>query len=396
MRKKASMVFFEKKNQKTFASLGSLYPERPQPKQSKVFRFFFSKKKTFQAAIAVTPCLIPAAALAQEPPATVSTIVAHPMEWQTTISAVGSLRAVRGADLAAEISGIVDWIGFDSGATVQAGAILLKLRANDDPAKLAELQAAAELAATNLARDQKQLRAQAVAQATIDADESHLRAARAQVAAQQALIEEKIVRAPFAGKLGLRQVDEGQYLPAGTTIVTLQALDPIFVDFYVPQQAVPSIAAGATVGVSLDAFPAKEFTAHITAMSPKLDAASRMAQVRASLPNPEHALLPGMFATVGIATGTPRRTITIPNAAVVYNPYGSSVYVVTDTKPQTVRQVIIKTGATRGDQVAVVDGLHDGDVVVTAGQLKLHPGSTVVVNNSVQPAFTANPNPAEE
>ncbi len=340
--------------------------------------------------------LAPAAALAQEPPATVSTIVAHPMEWRDKISAVGSLRAVRGADLAAEIAGIVDWIGFDSGATVPAGAILLKLRANDDPAKLAELQAAAELAATSLARDQKQLHAQAVAQATIDADESHLRAARAQVAAQQALIDEKILRAPFAGKLGLRQVDEGQYLPAGTTIVTLQALDPIFVDFYVPQQAIPSIATGATVAVSFDAYPGKQFPATITAVSPKLDTASRMAQVRATLPNADHALLPGMFATVAIDTGAAHSYITIPNAAVVYNPYGSSVYVVTDSKPQTVRQALVKTGPMRGDQVAVLDGLHDGDVVVTAGQLKLHRGSTIVVNNSVQPAFMANPHPAEE
>jgi len=363
MRKKASMFFFEKKNQKTFVCL---------------------------------LVLAPVVAVAQEPPATVSTIIAHPMEWRDKISAVGSLRAVRGADLAAEIAGIVDWIGFDSGATVPAGAILVKLRANDDPAKLAELQAAAELAATNLARDQKQLHAQAVSQATIDADESHLRAARAQVAAQQALMEEKILRAPFAGKLGLRQVDEGQYLPAGTTIVTLQALDPIFVDFYVPQQAIPSIAAGATVQVSLDAFPGRVFPAHITAVSPKLDAASRMAQVRAELPNADHALLPGMFATVSIDTGAVRTYMTIPNAAIVYNPYGSSVYVVSDSKPQTVRQAIVKTGATRGDQVAVLDGLHDGDVVVTAGQLKLHRGSTVVVNNSVQPAFTANPHPAEE
>ncbi len=318
------------------------------------------------------------------------------MEWRDKISAVGSLRAVRGADLAAEISGIVDWIGFDSGATVAAGAILLKLRANDDPAKLAELQAAAELAATSLARDQKQLHAQAVAQATIDADESHLRAARAQVAAQQALMDEKILRAPFAGKLGLRQVDEGQYLPAGTTIVTLQALDPIFVDFYVPQQAIPSIATGATVGISLDAYPGKQFPARITAVSPKLDTASRMAQVRAEFPNADHALLPGMFATVSIDTGSARTYITIPNAAVVYNPYGSSVYVVSGSKPQTVRQAMVKTGPTRGDQVAVLDGLHDGDIVVTAGQIKLHRGSTVVVNNSVQPAFTANPHPAEE
>ena len=318
------------------------------------------------------------------------------MNWQTTTSAVGSLRAVKGADLASETAGIVDWIGFESGHDVAAGTILLKLRANDDPAKLAELQAAADLAGTNLARDQKQLRAQAVAQATIDADESHLRGARAQVAAQQALMDEKIVRAPFAGRLGLRQVDEGQYLPAGTTIVTLQALDPIFVDFYVPQQVIPTLGVGSQVEVSLDAFPGKPFAARIAAINPKLDTSSRMTQVRAVLPNANHALLPGMFATVSITTGTPAPYITVPNAAVVFNPYGSTVYVVGDDKPQTVRERVVKTGATRGDQVAVLDGLKDGDVVVTAGQIKLRQGSTVVVNNSVKPAFQANPNPAEE
>ena len=340
--------------------------------------------------------VITAPACAEAPAPTVSTMVAHVMDWRTSITAVGSLRAVKGADLAAEISGIVDWLGFDSGRDVAAGTVLLKLRANDDPAKLAELQAAAELAATSLARDQKQLRAQAVAQATIDADESHLRAARAQVAAQQALMEEKIVRAPFAGRLGLRQVDEGQYLPAGTTIVTLQALDPIFVDFYVPQQDVPDIRMGAEARLSLDAYPGRTFVAHITAMAPKLDAASRMAQVRASLPNAEHALLPGMFATVSILTGVAAHYVTVPSTALVYNPYGTIVYVVSQAAPQTVRQVTVKTGPTRGDQVAIVEGLHDGDVVVTAGQIKLRPGATVVVNNSVQPAFQANPNPAEE
>ncbi len=336
------------------------------------------------------------AAIAQEPPATVSTSVAHSVPWQTTISAVGSLRAVKGSDLAAETSGIVDWVGFESGRDVAAGTVLLKLRTNDDPAKLTELQAAADLAATNLARDQKQLRAQAVAQATIDADESHLRSARAQVAAQQALMDEKIVRAPFAGRLGLRQVDEGQYLPAGTTIVTLQALDPIYVDFYVPQQSIPSLAVGGTVEVSLDAFPGKPFAARIAAINPKLDLSSRMTQVRAVLPNANHALLPGMFATVSITTGAAAQYVTVPNAAVVYNPYGSTVYVVGNDKPQTVHEAIVKTGPTRGDQVAVLEGLKDGDVVVTAGQIKLRQGSAVVVNNSVKPAFEANPNPAEE
>jgi biotin carboxyl carrier protein len=167
------------------------------------------------------------AALAQEPPAVVTTMTARSSTWQADMQAVGSLRAVRGTDLAAEIPGIVDWIGFESGRDVEAGTVLVKLRPNDDAAKLTELQAAADLAAANLARDQKQFRAQAVSQATIDADDSHLRAARAQIAEQQALMAEKVVRAPFSGRLGLRQVDVGQYLPSGTPMVTLQALDPI-------------------------------------------------------------------------------------------------------------------------------------------------------------------------
>lgn len=348
------------------------------------------------AGLALLLALAPGVSLAQEPPAVVSTTVARPSSWQDSISAVGSLRAARGADLAAEVPGIVDAIGFESGQDVAAGTVLVRLRPNDDAAKLAELQAAADLAATNLARDQKQFRAQAVSQATIDADDSHLRAARAQVAQQQALMAEKVVRAPFAGRLGLRQVDLGQFLPAGTPIVTLQALDPIFVDFYVPQQALGGIAAGATASVRVDAFPGRSFAGRVIAISPKLDSASRMAQVRATIANPDHVLLPGMFATVDLPTGAAHPYLTLPQAALVYNPYGSTVYIVGQGSPAPVRSAVVKTGPTRGDQVAILAGLHDGDVVVTSGQIKLHPGSTVVVNNSVVPSDNPSPQPAEE
>ncbi len=336
------------------------------------------------------------AARAQEPPAVVTTAAAKTDLWQDKLEAVGSVRAARGADLAAEVAGIVDTVGFDSGIDVPAGTVLIKLRPNDDAAKLAELQAGADLAAANMARDQKQFRAQAVSQATLDADDSKLRQARAQVAQQQALMAQKIVRAPFAGKLGLRQVDVGQYLPAGTMIVTLQALDPVFVDFYLPQQSLGQVRQGQNVTVGVDAYPGRVFNATVTAISPKLDQASRMAQMRATVANPDRSLLPGMFATVNLNVGAPHRYITLPQSSLVYNPYGSTVYVAGGGKPTTVHTVLVKTGPTRGDQVAVLNGLHEGDVVVTSGQLKLHPGSVIVVNNSILPPNDAAPHPVEE
>ena len=354
---------------------------------AKVFCFFFSKKKCLPL------LLLAGAAQAQQPPATVSTIVARTTEWQDSLQAVGTVRAVRGADLASEVSGVVDSVDFDSGRDVAAGTVLLRLRPNDDAAHLADLQAAADLAAANLARDTKQFRAQAVSQASVDADESHLRSARAQVIQAQALAAEKIVRAPFAGRLGLRVVDQGQYLPAGTTIVTLQALDMVYVDFYVPQQALSEVSLGQSAVLHVDAFPGRSFAGRISAISPKLDANSRMAQVRATLPNADHALVPGMFASVELRTGAVHHYITVPNASIVYNPYGSLVYVVEN---KIAHQVVVRTGPTRGDQVAVVAGLSDGAVVVTAGQIKLRQGAQVVVNNAVQPADEAQPHPVEE
>jgi membrane fusion protein (multidrug efflux system) len=391
------MFFSEEKNQKTFMS-SQLPLSWPWPgsvgrrKKQKSFASFLQKRRSFFLAF----IFLAAAARAQEPPAVVSTTVAHASDWQDRLQAVGTIRAVRGADLAAEVAGVVDTVEFESGRDVAAGTVLLRLRPNDDDAKLADLQAAVQLAAENYARDAKQFHAEAVSQATMDADQSHLLSARAQVAQQQALMAEKIVRAPFAGRLGLRLVDQGQYLPAGTTIVTLQALDPLFVDFYLPQQALAELQTGDSAQVRVDTYPGRVFTATISAISPKLDPASRMLSVRATLPNHDAALLPGMFANVTMQVGPVHRYITLPNAAIVYNPYGSLVYVVDQGKPATVHQVVIKTGPTRGDQIAVTDGLSEGQTVVTAGQIKLRPGSAIIINNTVQPLDDPEPHPPEE
>jgi membrane fusion protein, multidrug efflux system len=332
-------------------------------------------------------------------PQTVSTITASKTTWQAEIRAVGTLRAVRGADLSAMISGVVDDIEFDSGNDVPAGKLLLRLRPYDDFAKLDQLQAAAELAEQTLKRDREQFAAQAVSQATIDIDAATLKSARAQVVAQQALIDQKIVKAPFAGRLGIRQVDVGQYLAAGTAIVTLQALDPILVDFYVPQAALAHIKIGQAAAAAIDTYPGANFQGVIESINSKIDAASRNVQVRASFRNTDRRLVPGMFADVVVEAGEATQQITVPRTAITYNPYGDTVYIVQHgggTAPNTVQQRFVVLGAARGDQIAIQSGVNEGDVVVTAGQMKLHNGTAVTVNNTVQPANDPNPSPPNE
>ena len=337
------------------------------------------------------------------PPQTVSATKAGYSEWQPNIEAVGSLRAVKGADLSLEVSGVVDSISFQSGDDVEQGARLLKLRADDDAAKLESLQAMAALSEITYDRDQKQFKMQAVSQATLDTDTANLANARAQVEQQKAILEKKFLRAPFAGHLGIRAVDLGQYLGPGTVIVTLQALDPIYVDFFVPQQSIDQLRLGEAVNVKVDAFKDQTFSGEISAINPKVETSSRNVQIRATLKNPDHKLLPGMYATVDIATGEPKNYITLPQTAITYNPYGDTVYVLVDGKgndangkPQlTARQTFVTTGATRGDQVAVLKGVADGDMVVTAGQIKLHNGSAVLIDNSVTPTADAAPVPID-
>ena len=341
-------------------------------------------------------------AAAPVPPQTVSTMKADFTEWQSQFEAVGTLRAVRGADVAPEVAGVVTAIHFESGQEVREGAPLLQLNAEADVAKLQSLAAAAQLAEANLQRDQKQLEFQAVSQAQVDTDAANLKSAKAQVAEQQALVAKKSIRAPFAGRLGIRAVDLGQYLNPGTKIVTLQALDPIYVDFYAPQKSLDRVKLKQKVTLKVDAFPGQQFSGEISSIDPKVDPATRNVAVRATVRNPKHALLPGMFATVAIASGAPQRFITLPQTAVSYNPYGETVFVVEEHKGAdgkgalVAQQKFVTTGATRGDQVAVLTGLKAGEAVVTAGQIKLRNGVPVAINNSIQPSDAANPTPSEQ
>jgi membrane fusion protein (multidrug efflux system) len=337
----------------------------------------------------------------QQPPVTVATLTAHYQDWMPEIRVVGSLKPVRGADLSVEVPGIVDQVNFDSGGDVQAGAAILHLRDGDIAAKLHTLQAAQDLAQANYNRDKAQFDRQLISKQQFDTTASTLAAAQAQVAEQQAILEKYTLRAPFAGHLGVRTVNSGQYLSPGTPVVTLQALDPIFLDFYLPQQQLDQVRVGQIVSVAVDAYPGVTFKGQITTIDPKVDPSTRNVAVRATLPNPQRKLLPGMYATAQIVTGKPERYITVPQTAITFNPYGNMVYLVQETtgkdgkKILTANQTVVTTGATRGDQIAVTNGLKDGDVVVSAGQLKLQNGSAVLINNAIQPANDPDPHPVE-
>lgn len=330
------------------------------------------------------------------PPQTVSATRASYSEWQPAISAVGSLRAERGADLATQVAGIVTAIHFKSGQDVRAGAPLLDLYADDDIALLHSLQAKARLAQINYRRDQKQFAAKAISQAQLDTDLQNLKAAQAQVAQQRAVVAKKRLTAPFAGRLGIRQVDLGQYLNPGTAVVTLQALDPIFLDFYVPQQELQQLRLGQNATARTDTYPDQSFRGKVVAINSKVDPATRNVLVRAEIENRQHRLLPGMYATVRVESGKPQRYLTLPQTAIVYNPYGDTVYLVEKKTENgktvlTAKQTFVTVGPTRGDQIAVLKGIREGDEVVTAGQIKLRNGTPLKIDNSVTPSDQAHP-----
>ncbi len=321
--------------------------------------------------------------------------------WQAHTQAVGSLRAAKGVDIANELAGIVEEIDFHSGSDVKAGALLVKQRAEDDIAKLKALEATAKLADITYKRDQKQLKVEAVSQAVVDNDKANLDNARALAAQQKALVDKKFIRAPFSGHLGIRNIDLGQYINAGTAIVTLQELDPIYVDFTMPQQALAQVKQGQKVTAKNDTYPDRSFIGTIAAISPKVDPATRNIQVRAAIKNPDHALLPGMYSTVEITVGKPEQYITLPQTAITYNPYGNTVFVLKESddngqKKLSAEQTFVTLGETRGDQVAVIKGVKEGDLVVTGGQLKLQNGQAVKVDNKVMPTSNASPSPADE
>jgi membrane fusion protein (multidrug efflux system) len=357
-------------------------------------------------------------------PQTVTAAKVESLEWQPQLAAVGTLVAVRGVDVTTEIAGLVRSIEFKSGDEVKAGTVLVQLNADSDIAQLNSLMAARDLAATVLKRDQAQFEVQAISQAQLDNDAADLKTRNALVAQQQATIAKKTIRAPFSGKLGITTVNPGQYLNPGDKIVTLQTIDPIYVDFYLPQKRIGGLSIGQIVGIATDGFPDVGFPGRVTAINPKVDPATRNILVEATLANPKRQLLPGMFANVSVDVGDKRRYLTLPQTAITYNPYGSTVFVVrqksevdaaaraasragsaaaaapaaaaaSGADQLVVQQVFVTTGETRGDQVAIVSGLKEGEQVVTSGQVKLKNGTPIAIDNSVQPANNPNPTPQE-
>lgn len=338
-----------------------------------------------------------------EPVQTVATLEAGYQDWSPKLKAIGTLRAVQGTDLSLEMDGIVKAIHFNQGDAVRAGDILLELDARTDEAKLKALQANAELARITYRRDQAQLAAKAISQQVVDTSHANLAITLAQVAEQQALLDKKKLRAPFSGKLGLRSADVGQYLKAGSVVSNLQDLTSLYVDFWLPQQALGKLKAGQKVVVKADAYPDRHFNAQVSAIDPRVDTSSRNVMIRAIMKNEGQRLLPGMFVNVDLVTGENERWLTLPSTAITFNPYGATVFRVdqdgADDKGQAklvAKQSFVKTGATRGDQVAILEGVKEGDTIVIAGQIKLRNGSPVTINNDVQPSNQANPQPVEQ
>ena len=328
---------------------------------------------------------------AGRPPVTVSALNVTSSFWQSHLSSTGTLRAINGVDITSEIAGLINTISFIPGQTVEKGDLILELTMETELAALKSLEAQAELAQITYNRDKEQFAVQGVSKAALDTDEATLKSATAQVAQQKALINKKIIRAPFKGRLGISAVNLGQYLNPGDKIVTLQSLDPIYVDFTFPQQNLSQLTAGQPVSLTTDASPGVTFQGKITSLNPKVDPITRNVEVEATLQNPQLKLFPGTFGLVEIKTGTPQKFLTVPQEALSYNPYGDIVYVLKekekDSKGATVyvtTQRFVTVGTTRKGEIQILKGLAEGDLIVTAGQNKLKNGSLVTINNSIQ------------
>jgi len=337
------------------------------------------------------------------PPATVSTMVVANSEWQPKLTSVGNVRAFRGVELSTELAGLVASVPIKSGQDVKEGELLIKLNDVSDVAQLNSLKALADLAKVINERDRQQLAIQAISKNVFDTSAADAKSKQAQVEQQTALVAKKNLKAPFSGRIGIVSINPGQYVNSGDKLLTLQTLDPIFVDFNLPQNNAEQIKVGQEVEVTTDAFKDASFTGKITAVSPKVDTNTRNIQVEAQLANPDKKILPGMFANVNIKIGDQVKFLTLPQTAVTYNPYGSTVFIAKSAGKKDkqgkeileAQQVFVTTGATRGDQVAILKGVEEGATVVTSGQLKLKNGTPLIINNKVQPANSPNPKPQE-
>jgi membrane fusion protein, multidrug efflux system len=354
----------------------------------------FVKFKQVQSAIA-------AGSAFQPPPAAVTSIVAHQEQWSGTLNMIGTVEAVHGVTVSADLAGIVDRIAFESGQSVREGAVLVELDTRQEHAQLASLEAQRDLAKVNFGRTQELVKEGVISQVEYDQATAQQKSTEANVAEIRATIERKTIRAPFSGILGIRKVNLGQYMSSGGAIAPLQSLNPIYVNFGVPQQTAGQIRVGRTLHVTTEDLTGQAFTGRVTAIDSVVDQTTRNVQVQATLSNPEAKLRPGMFVQVEVVLGAPQPVIALPASAISYAPYGDSVYVITDLKdPQGrtyrgVHQQFVKVGASRGDQVAVISGVKPGDEVVTSGVFKLRNGAAVQVNNKVQPGNNPAPKPED-
>ncbi|MEQ9463020.1 MAG: efflux RND transporter periplasmic adaptor subunit [Haliea sp.] len=325
---------------------------------------------------------------------TITAAAAEQVQWQPSVDAVGTLAPINGAQLAVEVPGIIDRVNFDNGATVAAGDVILELSAAPDRAELAVLQAAQALAESELRRAESLLRERNISESELDRRASELDQARARVAAQSARIEQKMLRAPFAGRLGIRRLNVGDYVLAGDPIVELQALDQLYLNFTLPDHFIPELAPGMALQARVQALGPDIFTGTLNAIAPGVDPDTRNIALQAIVANPNEVLRPGMFARVSLALGQPRDQIVVPATAISYRPYGNSVYVLAELDGQaTVRQRFVELGPARGDMIAVTSGLKAGELVATSGLLKLDGGVPVRVDNASPPASSLQPEP---
>jgi len=352
----------------------------------------FVKFKQIQTAIAQ-------GAAYQPPPEAVTTIIAAQEQWPSTINAIGTMAAVRGVTVSADLPGIVDQVLFESGNAVREGQTLAILDTRQEQAQMAAAEAQRVLARLNFNRMQELLDQRVISKAEYDSATAQSRETEARVGEIRAAIERKTIRAPFSGILGIRQVNKGQYLAGGDPLVALQSLNPIYVNFGVPQQAIGQIRVGRGVRITTESLGSLAFDGRVTAIDSVVDATTRNIQVQATLANPDGKLRPGMFVQTEMVLGASQPVIALPASAISYAPYGDSVFIVSDMKDDKgrtyrgVRQQIVKVGSARGDQMAVLSGIKAGDEVVTSGLFKLRNGAAVTVNNKVKPGNNSAPKP---
>lgn len=335
----------------------------------------------------------------QPPPEAVTTVVAQQEAWPQTLNAIGTMAAVQGVTVSADLPGTVERILFDSGRAVRAGEVLAILDTRQEQAQLAAIEARRELARLTFERVQELLAQKVISKAEFDRATAEFRQTEAELGEIKAVIQRKTIRAPFSGVLGLRQVNLGQYLGGGDPLVTLQSLDPIYVNFGVPQQSAGRIPVGRAVTVTTPELGGVAVTGRVTALDSIVDEATRNIQVQATLPNRDGKLRPGMFVQAEVTLGPSEPVVVLPASAINYAPYGDSVFVVTDMKGEDgrayrgVRQQLVKVGPSRGDQVAIVSGVKAGEEVVTSGLFKLRNGAAVQINNAVRPGNSPAPKP---